>query len=128
MKAGWHSQFKRSPKEKRTFLGITFDSLAEMHRYQNLRIAEKSGLIAALSRQDKHELRLPDGKPILVGKRVAVYTSDFQYKAIDWQVNGVTHRGAWIIEDVKGFYDRESKFRIAVFEALTGHKVSIIKV
>lgn len=128
MKKSWHTNFKRSLKEKRTFLGITFDSLAEMHRYQELRIAEKAGLIAALSRQDKHELRLPDGTPIMVGKRVAVYTSDFQYKAIDWAVNGVVHRGTWIIEDVKGFSDRESKLRIAVFEALTGQKVSLFRV
>ena len=59
-----------------------------------------------------HMVKTPTGKP-------AVYTADFVYYCRE--------RGRIIIEDVKGYQDPFSAFRIAVFEALTGKSVTIIK-
>lgn len=118
MKKAWHQNFKRSPKAERTIDGITFHSKAELQRWLQLRMLEQAGRISGLVRQVRHELRLHDGHPIRVGSKIAVYTSDYEY--LDQDNNH-------IIEDRKGFYDPHSKFRIAVFEALSGKKVTIVQ-
>ena len=40
-------------KERRTADGIAFDSMAEMNRYHELKMLEKSGVIAGLELQPK---------------------------------------------------------------------------
>lgn len=118
---------KVAPKDQRTSAcGIVFDSKTELQRWEVLRLYERGGLIRNLSRQVKHELRLPDGSPIMAGKVCAYYTPDFEYEEKTDIVGGgfVWHP---IIEDVKGYPDERSKFRIRVFEALNACRVRIVK-
>lgn len=119
MKGAWHGQFKRTPKAARTDRdGVVHDSKSEMQRWEQLKLWLLAGEISNLRRQVRHELRLPDGTPIKSPKgRVYSYTSDFEY----------TRNGEHIIEDHKGYWDKFSQFKISVFQAITGKKVTISK-
>lgn len=131
-KKSWHQNFKRASKELRTDgAGITHDSTKEMQRWKVLQLNLLTGEIRNLKRQVKHQLVLPNGVPILTPSgKVAVYTSDFEYErrhagTIDGEA--VTYIWEAVIEDVKGYASREAMFRIAVFEAISGQEVKIIK-
>ena len=77
--------------------GIEFDSRKEAHRYHELRLMERGGLITDLQRQVKFEL-IPsqryDGKVV---ERPCNYIADFVYKE-----NGNT-----VVEDTKGFRTKD---------------------
>jgi len=83
-----------SPKyhNKKTVIdNVTFDSLAEAHRYSELKLMEMAGEISYLELQPKF--------PIIVnGKKIATYIADFRYKTKD---------GLVIIEDVKSSATRK---------------------
>lgn len=83
--------------QKITVDGIEFDSRKEAHRYSELRLMERGGLIQDLQRQVKFEL-IPsqryDGKVV---ERPCNYVADFVY-----QENGQT-----IVEDTKGFRTKD---------------------
>lgn len=116
----WHKRFKRKSKEDRTYRNIVFDSVLEMKKYQELLTMEMAGEIRNIKVQVQHELKLPNGVEIKTPKgRVAYYTSDFE-----WDDCKTGHH---VIADAKGFLDRHSAFRIAVFEAISGQKVLILK-
>lgn len=119
MKKAWHGQFKKSPKAARTDRdGVVHDSKSEMQRWEQLRLWQLAGEISNLRRQVRHELRLPDGTVIRSPKgRAYTYTPDFIYE----------RNGKEVIEDHKGHYDRHAQFKIAVFEACYGKKVTITK-
>lgn len=117
MKLSRYQYAKRAPKEGRTGPdGFVYDSRTEMLRGIDLQLMERGGLIKGLQRQPQFNLQMMD-VCIMAGNRVAVYTPDFLY----WE-NDIR-----IIEDVKGYPDEHSKFRIRVFEALYGEKVRIVK-
>ena len=120
MTRAWHQCFKKSRKEDRTCDNIIFDSLKEMRAYQNLKTLQSVGQIKNLKVHVRHDLLLPNGVPIKTPKgRTAYYESDFEY------TDCVT--GSDIIADCKGYCDKYSRFKIAVFEAISGRKVLIIK-
>jgi hypothetical protein len=103
--------------------GYVFDSKAEYRRYRELKLLEKAGEIFDLKVHVEHRLEL-NGKPLLIrsdgypnGRRCK-YTSDFEY--IDRNANKV-------IEDVKGYATPHARYRIGVFELLTGHRVTIVR-
>ena len=75
-------------KERRTTDGITFDSMAEMRRYLELKMLEKSGIIEGLELQPKF-LLIPKTEK---GGRAVYYRADFKY----------TKDGKTVYEDVKG--------------------------
>ncbi|MGI5085516.1 DUF1064 domain-containing protein [Treponema putidum] len=75
-------------KERRTACGITFDSMAKMNRYLELKQLEKSGTISDLELQPKF-LLIPKTEK---GGRAVYYIADFKY----------TKDGKTIYEDVKG--------------------------
>ena len=75
-------------KERRTADGITFDSMAEMRRYLELKLLEKSGTISDLELQPKF-LLIPKTEK---GGRAVYYKADFKY----------TKNGKTVYEDVKG--------------------------
>ncbi len=106
-----------APKAARTLDGVVFASKAEMLRWSQLKLLEHAGEITELRRQVAYPLVLPNGVPIIVGKRNARYTPDFIY------VENKRH----VIEDVKGLMTEAAKLRIAVFEAIYGVKVSIVR-
>ena len=85
--------------------GMTFDSLKESRRYEELKLAEAAGAIGSLERQVRFELipaqREPDTRGAKGGvkkgkllERQVVYIADFVY--IDLST------GEKIVEDVKG--------------------------
>jgi len=88
-----------------------------MLRFIQLEQLERTGEITELRRQVAYPLVLPNGVPIMVGKRKARYTPDFTY------VENKRH----VIEDVKGCMTEAAKLRIGVFEAIYGVKVSIVR-
>ena len=75
-------------KERRTADGITFDSMAEMKRYRELKMLEKSGVISSLELQPKF-LLIPKTEK---GGRAVYYKADFKY----------IKNGKTVYEDVKG--------------------------
>lgn len=122
-KKSWHQYSNRAPKHARTGPdGFVYDSKTEMDRGIELSLLQRAGEISDLQRQVKFELSTGgiDPTKIMVGKnrdKVAVYTADFVY----------IENGQKIIEDVKGYQDEASKFRIRVFEALYDVEVKIMK-
>ena len=120
MTRSWYQQFKRLPKEDRTYNKIVFDSKKEMLKYQDLLTMQFAGEIKNLKCQVQHQLILPNGVPIKTPSgRTSIYTADFEWDDV------IT--GGHIIADVKGYQDPASCFRICVFEAISGKKVLIIK-
>ena len=123
MKKSWHQHIKRSPREARTHPdGTVFDSKAELKYYGTLIYRQLAGEIKNLRCQVRHELILPVvDRPVLTPKgRISSYTSDFEWDECD--------TGEHIIVDIKGYRDKTSSLRIALFEAIYDVKVRIIKV
>jgi len=81
-----------SPKEFRTFDGITFDSKAEMNRYAELLMLQRSRVIRELELQPEFVLVDPFQHPLLGKCRGMKYVADFRYR----------ERGGYVVEDVKG--------------------------
>lgn len=133
MKKHWTANFKRAPKAHRTDRdGTVFDSKGELSRWRNLQLWQLAGEIRALRRQVAFPLILPNGTPILTPTgKTCLYTADFVYERVVYRPS--EEQGARIvshievIEDFKGYTSSESKLRIAVFEAIYGKKVSIVR-
>lgn len=120
-KQSWHQHSKVAPKAERTgHDGFVYDSKTEYQRYCYLNLLAKAGEIKDLRRQVKYPLQTKTTPPIIIktANGVGQYTPDFVY---------VDAAGNEIIEDVKGYRDEASKFRIRVFEALYSKKVTIVK-
>lgn len=73
---------------------IEFDSIKEAHRYEELKMMQKAGIIRDLKLQVKYEL-IPYQKRFK--ERAVVYIADFTY----------TENGKTIVEDVKGYKTRD---------------------
>lgn len=83
-------------KAARTVDGITFDSVAEASRYNELRMIEKSGSISELELQPEFELQ-PGFRRHGRKERAITYRADFRYRDID--CDGTSRI---VVEDVKG--------------------------
>lgn len=82
---------------KTTIDGIQFDSKREAHRYQQLKLMVRAGVISRLDMQVKYELipaQYIDGKCV---ERAVTYISDFEY----------IENGEHIVEDTKGMRTKE---------------------
>ena len=90
-------KYKVASKDRRTADGITFDSMAEMRRYLELKMLEKSGIITNLELQPKF-LLIPKTEK---GGRAVYYYADFKY----------TKDGKTIYEDVKGMQTESYKLK-----------------
>lgn len=80
--------------------GHMFDSLAEMRRYQDLRLMEASGAISDLEVHPRFEV-LPAFQRGKLKVRAIVYEADFAYM----------EAGRRVVEDVKGFETREFRLK-----------------
>ena len=78
---------------KVTIDGMTFDSVREAKRYQELHILHRAGEISDLRCQVKYTLIPKQPKPSGGYERPLTYTADFVYKGRD---------GREIVEDTKG--------------------------
>ena len=101
----YRAQGSKYNNKKVTIDGITFDSVKEGRRYEELKLAEEAGAIGDLERQVRFELipaqREPDTRGARGGvkkgkllERQVVYIADFVY--ID------LYTGEKVVEDVKG--------------------------
>lgn len=91
-------------KNKKTVAdGITFDSKKEAHRYSELKLMEKAGLISDLKRQVPYQL-VPAGH----GERAVKYIADFTYM----------ENGRLIVEDTKGYKTRDYIIKRKLFKHL----------
>jgi len=99
MKKSWHQQTKRAPKEARTSRdGILFASKGELQYWEKLKLWQLAGDIRNLRRQVSF--------PLVCGEIKVLTDTE-------------------VIVDFKKYKDRHSMFRIKVFEALYGVKVTI---
>lgn len=119
---------KRKPpkygNQKVTFDGHTFDSRAELRRYNELKLLEGAGKIGELTLQPKFELKCGEQHVLIRSKgfpngRKATYRADFSYN--DYE------KAESIVEDVKGYDTSESRLRRAIVEAQYGVRVVIVR-
>ena len=99
------TRYNKYGNKKTVVNGITFDSIGESRRYQELKLLEKAGQISALSLQPKFELQpryKKDGKTI----RAINYIADFQY----------IENGQTVVEDFKGYITKEFAIKKKMFE------------
>lgn len=79
-------RFATGDKERRTYDGVVFDSVAEAQRWANLKLLERAGLISQLTYQ-------PSWNVEINGQRFCTYTADSSYFCND--------RKRLVIEEVK---------------------------
>lgn len=96
--------------KKTTVDGITFDSSKEAHRYGELVMMQRAGLISGLERQPKFDL-------IVNGEKVGKYTADYRY--FD-HVAGHT-----IVEDVKSKPTMTAVYRLKKRLMKAIHRIDI---
>jgi len=98
---------------------MTFDSIREFERYQELALMEKAGVIRELQCQVKMNLAC-GGKPVMGrNKRQRYYVVDFKY----WDNEERRMR----YEDVKGFDTPLGTLKIAMVEAENGIEIEIVR-
>lgn len=98
---------------------MTFDSIREFERYQELLLLEAAKVIRELKCQVRIKLSC-GGKPVLSKKgRQVSYIVDFKY----WDCEQRRMR----YEDVKGYATPLGNLKIAVFEAETGSEIEIVR-
>lgn len=102
-------RFRRSGKynAKRTEVdGITFASMAEARRYQELKMLQSAGEIEELELQPSYDL-------IVNNIKVCAYRGDFRYRD---RRKGLDE----VVEDVKGVRTREFVIKAKLMRALFG--------
>lgn len=98
---------------------MTFDSIREFERYQELNLMEAAGVIRDLKCQVKIKLTA-GGTPVLTQKkRQYSYIVDFKY----WDCEKRRMR----YEDVKGYATPLGNLKIAMVEAESGIEVEIVR-
>ncbi len=109
--AAAHGKVKNKYGNKRVERhGMTFDSVREADRYDELRLLEKGGEICHLERQVPFPLNGRDGPIKTPTGKQAFYIADFTY--VDWRLNG-----AKVVEDAKGVETEIFKLKRAILAA-----------
>lgn len=99
--------------------GIEFDSIAEMHRYIELSMAEKAGRITGLERQ-KAFILVPAVRLNGRMKPAVKYLADFTYVAAD---------GSTVVEDVKSAYTAKLPvYRMKAHLMVHVHGIQIVEI
>jgi hypothetical protein len=100
---------------------MTFDSIREFERYQELANMEKAGVIRDVECQVKVSLTC-GGAPVMSKRKKGhqyYYMVDFKYFDNEQE--------RWRFEDVKGYNTRAGDIKIAVVEAETGTEIEIVR-
>ena len=92
--------------------GFLFDSAAEAHRYQDLKLMEKAGSITHLELQPSFNITINN-------KHVCDYFADFRYFDVDM--------GEDVVEDVKGFRTKEFILKKKLVKAIYNIDVKEVK-
>ena len=111
-------------KAKRTTVdNITFDSMKEAERYEQLKLLESNGIIHNLELQPAFAIVI-DGEPVKIRSkgfpngRSVKYIADFQY---------ILHRdNSVVVEDVKGMDTPLSRLKRALVESIYGVRVRVV--
>ena len=92
--------------------GMTFDSQAEAHRWLELRMLQRAGMITGLTRQTTFDL-IPGAT--IHGKKVQgiKYRADFVYY----------ENGEMVVEDVKGYKTKEYELKKKMMLLLLGIEI-----
>ena len=101
------NEMSKYRNKKVTIDGITFDSIKESKRYQELKLLERSKEISVLKLQPQFELQPSFKKNGKIYKKIT-YKADFMY--FDNRLNKT------IVEDVKGFKTEVYKLKKKIFE------------
>ena len=101
--------------KRATYQGESFDSQAELKRYQDLQRLQKAGLISGLTRQTSFVLA---PKVVINGtaKRSLTYRADFQY---------LDQAGKVIVEDKKGALTDVYKIKRHLMKSV--HNIDILE-
>lgn len=103
--------------------GITWDSIAEAGRWNQLKLMQQAGLIKNLAHKPKLPLMITNIKTGAVEKLGRGYfTADFEYDEY--------RDGAWrhVIEDYKGAVDYEmSALRRRIAELVNGVEIKVVR-
>jgi len=99
--------------------GLTFDSIREFERYQELALMQRAKVINGLVLQKRFPLTAGGTKVISKKGRQLAYLVDFTY----WDVEVGRQR----YEDVKGFDTPLSSLKIALVEAELGIEIEIVR-
>lgn len=115
----YHSSIRTKYRAKKTEVdGITFDSMKEAKRYQELKILEAAGQIKDLRLQVPYELIPAMREPDTIGKRggkikgklierAVIYKADFVYlEKLDIPFSD-QEKWEEVVEDVKGMRTKE---------------------
>nr|DAN03520.1 MAG TPA: Endonuclease [Caudoviricetes sp.] len=104
-----YSKKSKYGSRKVTIDGITFDSIRECNRYEELKLLERAGKITNLQRQVKYLLIPSQYEAVEVNgkqknicvERACVYVADFIYM----------ENGLLVVEDCKGFKTEAYKIK-----------------
>ena len=99
------SQKSKYGNKKVTVDGYTFDSIAEMERYKQLKLMAQAGAISDLQLQPRYELQRGFTDSAGVKHRAITYVADFAY----------SEGGFRIVEDVKGAITKEYAIKKKLF-------------
>ena len=102
---------------KATLDGQTFDSRREAHRYAELKLMERAGLISDLQTQVKFELIPKQRKPSGGVERAVTYKADFVY---------TNAKGIKVVEDTKGVSTQQYIIRRKLM--LWVHGIEVIEI
>ena len=98
--------------KKVTRNGITYDSIKEARRHQELLLLERAGAITDLQRQVEFELIPAQREPDRVGVRGGKIKGKTIEQAVKYVADFVyTENGKKVVEDVKGFKTPEYKIK-----------------
>lgn len=98
---------------------MTFDSIREFERYQELLLLEAGGVIRDLQCQVQIKLIVNDIPVRTKRGRQYSYKVDFKYYDNELQ--------RWRFEDVKGYETPLGNLKIAIVEAQSGIEVEIVR-
>lgn len=88
--------------------GITFDSVKEAKRYNELLLLERSGAIQNLKRQVDYVLIPTQREPDTIGKRGGVIQGKTIEHSVKYKADFVyTENGKTVVEDTKGFKTKD---------------------
>jgi hypothetical protein len=93
---------------KTTVDGITFDSMGEARRWQELKLLERARLIGCLERQTYFRLEV-------LGEHICDYRCDFRY--VDLTTN------TFVVEDFKGYRTPEYRLKRKLMKACHGIEI-----
>lgn len=105
---------KYAARPLRCLQGLMHHSTAEARRCDELHLMEKGGLVSEIKAHPQERFSLD-----VNGVHVCLYLADFVY--FD------NERHQRVVEDVKGFQNEVSKFKLRLMEAVHGISVELVR-